>query len=227
MTDESFRITETNRVRQVARRGSYDRDEVFRILDQAMVAIVAFSERNQPTAIPTLFGRRGDELLFHGSSKSRLMHVLVSGQPVCIATMMVDGIVLAKSLFHHSMNYRSAVVFGCGKRVEDETERSKVLQIITDKMLPGRWGDARLPNEQEMKATCVATVTIDLASAKVRTGGPIEDEADTTLHYWSGVLPLQISASKPIAADTRSNGIAIPSYLETWLSQFPLAGENR
>jgi nitroimidazol reductase NimA-like FMN-containing flavoprotein (pyridoxamine 5'-phosphate oxidase superfamily) len=215
---KSFEKTKLNTVRQAAKRGHYDVESVYRILDSTLVGNVAFSMPEGPTIVPMLFARRDDLLLFHGSTKSRLMQMLSSGASICLSATMLDGLVLAKSVFHHSMNYRSVTVFGTGHEITDEQERVEALRILTDKVMAGRWGDARQPNRKEMKATCVAAVKLSSASVKIREGEPVEEPDDLDLPVWSGVIPLRQVASEPIPA---ASGAQCPSpeYLQRWLEQ--------
>ncbi len=217
MTSETeFKQTTLNQVRRVAKRGHYDRETVFKILDQNLVGQVGFCSDDGPIIIPMLFARRDDELLFHGSSKSRLMNMLCSGSKICVSATILDGLVLAKSLFHHSMNYRSVTVFGSGYEITSDQQRIEALRIISDKTMPGRWDDARGPNVQEMKATCVAAVKIESASAKIRTGEPADDPDDLTLPVWSGVVPFVQHAGQPLAAADNTPGLEVPEYLNRW-----------
>lgn len=219
MSDQSeFEKTPVNQVRQAAKRGHYDRDTVHQVLDSNLVANVGFATPEGPFIIPMLFARRDDQLLFHGSTKSRLMRMLCGGSPICVSATSLDGLVLAKSVFHHSMNYRSVTVFGCGVEITDETQRMEALRIITDKVMQGRWEDARPPNQQEMKATCVVGISIDSASAKIRDGGPVEDAADLNLPVWSGVIPLSQVALPPIPA-AESDNLPCPQYVTDWLNK--------
>ena len=215
----SFERTKQNEVRQVAKRGHYDFETVHRILDSSLLGNVGFVTAEGPVVIPMLFARHGDALLFHGSSKSRLMKMLCSGSPICVSVTILDGLVLAKSIFHHSMNYRSVTVFGCGTEITDEHERLEALQVISDKVMQGRWADARQPNQQEMKATCVAAVKIDSASAKLREGDPVDDAEDLELPVWSGVIPLKQVAEAPVPASADRAIQPFPKYLTNWLRE--------
>lgn len=217
---EEFEQTESNRVRQGAKLAAYDRETVFGILDTSLVGNVAFTTPAGPCIIPMLFARRGDELLFHGSTKSRLMTMLCSGDPVCVAVTLLDGLVMAKSMLHHSMNYRSVSVTGTGFEVTDETQRWDALKIITDKVMVGRWEDARQPADNEMKATCVAAVKIESASAKVRVGPPNDDPDDLSLPVWAGVLPLTQVAGDPIDWPDETADLHVPQYVLQWREQF-------
>ena len=215
-----FEKTDRNQVRQAQKRGHYDRETVYAILDASLLGNVAFASDGVPFIIPMLFARKGDELLFHGSTKSRLMNLLSSGQPVCVSTTLVDGLVMAKSLMHHSMNYRSVCVFGSGAEVTDPVERMEALKVITDKTVPGRWEDARQPNAQEMKATKVVAVKIESASAKVRSGAPIDDKEDLELPVWTGVLPLIQQTGAAIANPNDQNVVPMPDYVRQWQAKF-------
>ena len=220
MTQNTFEKNPRNRIRQAAKRGVYDRETINAILDGNLVGHVGLIVDAEPVVIPMLFARHNDELLFHGSTKSRIMRALCSGQPVCLSATTLDGLVLAKSLFHHSMNYRSVCVFGSGKEIKHDKQRLQALKVITEKTMPGRWNDARQPSEKELKATCLVAVKIDSASAKIRTGPPNDDEPDLDLPVWSGVVPIALKAGQPIHdvnTDIRFNQ---PDYLASWLSQF-------
>lgn len=214
----SFEKTPRNTVKQVAKRGHYDVETVNRVLDSTLLGNVGFVTPDGPVIIPMLFARRDDELLFHGSTKSRLIQMLCSGASICVSVTMLDGLVLAKSVFHHSMNYRSVTAFGKGFEITDEHEKFEALRIITDKVMVGRWEDSRQPNTQEMKATCVAVIKIESASAKIREGEPVDDPEDLKLPAWSGVVPLRQVASEPvpIASDLQS---PCPEYLNNWMDQ--------
>jgi nitroimidazol reductase NimA-like FMN-containing flavoprotein (pyridoxamine 5'-phosphate oxidase superfamily) len=220
MSQQEFPVSAKNQVKQVAKRGAYDRQTIYRILDSSLVCNIAFVQDNNPFAIPMLFARKGDQLLFHGSTKSRLMKTLSSGQELCISVTLLDGLVLAKSLFHHSMNYRSATVFGAGQTLISEEDRLDALRIISDKVMPGRWDDARQPSAQELKATSVVTVNIHTASSKIRTGSPVDDPADLELPVWSGVVPIRQIAEAAIPDPNGMHDLTMPNYLEAWYKQF-------
>lgn len=214
MDSASFPISDLNQVRRIPSRGAYDRATIYPIIDAAPLGFVSISIAGEfPTVvIPMLHARRDDGLYFHGAQTSRLLRQLASGEPATVGFALVDGLVLAKSLFHHSMNYRSAVVFGRGRELASDAEKMAGLKIISDKLLPGRWEDARLPNPQELKATLVVRLEIETASAKIRSGGPKEDAEDLSLPYWTGVLPLQMSWGEP-EVDSVSRGLPLPTYL--------------
>jgi nitroimidazol reductase NimA-like FMN-containing flavoprotein (pyridoxamine 5'-phosphate oxidase superfamily) len=169
------------------------------ILDEAPICHLGFTDaEGQPYVIPTLHARRGDELLLHGSAASRAYRTLAGGAPICVTVTLVDGIVLARSAFHHSLNYRSVVLLGHARKLESEDEKTAALQAFTDKMIPGRWPEIRWPSRQELKGTMVLSMPIDEGSAKVRTGGPVDEPEDYELGVWAGVVPLSLTAGAPI-----------------------------
>ncbi|NNE30429.1 MAG: pyridoxamine 5'-phosphate oxidase family protein [Saprospiraceae bacterium] len=188
----NYPIDDRNKVKRIPKRGHYDRETVYGILNDAFLAHVSFMMDGQPFIIPTAYGRRGDDLYFHGATTSRLLVALQTGIPTSVAVTHLDGIVLARSLFHSSMNYRSVVAFGTATLVEDADEKMEALKIISDQIMPGRWEEARLPNPKEMKATTVLKMKIETASAKIRTGPPGDDKDDYQLPIWAGVLPCNL-----------------------------------
>ena len=190
----------------------YDRETAYRILDDGFVCHVGFSIDNQPFVIPTAYGRKGDHLFIHGSAASRTLRGMKQGLPVCITVTLVDGLVLARSVFNHSMNYRSVVVLGTAQAVEDPGEKIAALKIISDHVIPGRWEDARYPNERELKATLVMRVAIAEFSAKVRTGPPIDDEEDYSFPTWAGVIPLEMIARDAEPDARMSSSRETPAY---------------
>ena len=191
--------TERTRVRRIPDRGHYDRETIYAVLDEALVCHVSFVQDGQPVVIPTLHARDGDALLLHGATTSRLLHHIAAGGEVCVAVTLLDGLVLAKSVFHHSVNYRSVVLFGRGELVEGDAAKLAALKIFTEKLTPGRWDEARQPNAVELKATSVVRIAIEEASAKVRTGGPKDDPEDLALDVWAGVIPLWLARGEPVA----------------------------
>lgn len=210
-----FAKTERNRVRRVPARGAYDKATIYPIVDDALICHVGLVDAGQPVVIPTLHARCGDEILLHGATTSRLMTYAASGAPLCITVTHVDGLVLARSVFHHSANYRSAVLFGRGVPIEDEEEKMAALAAFTEKLIPGRWDDARRPNAVELKATAVVAVAVESASAKIRTGPPKDDAEDYALDVWAGVLPLQVQRRAPEADPLLPATINLPAYLAT------------
>ncbi len=209
-----FTPTERTQVKRLPKRGNYDRETVYSILDTAFVCHVGFSVDGQPFVIPTNYGRSGDTLYLHGSAASRMLKTLSGGVPVCVTVTHVDGLVLARSAFHHSVNYRSVVILGKAQLVEDPAEKMEALRIFTEHVMKGRWNDVRIPTEQELKATIVLSLALEEVSAKVRTGGPIDDEADYALPVWAGVLPLETVAKRPLPDAQRKNDPPIPEYLK-------------
>ncbi|MEZ6094418.1 MAG: pyridoxamine 5'-phosphate oxidase family protein [Pirellulaceae bacterium] len=203
-----------NTIQRVPKRATYDRETVQRLFDQAWFCHVGFVGEYGPTNIPMFHARMDGQIIFHGATTSRLMIALASGTPVCLSVAMVDGLVLARSLFHHSLNYRSAVAFGHGRAITDESTRWKAFQAIADKVMPGRWEDARHPNEIESKATLICAVDIDSASAKIRMGGPKDDEDDYELDVWAGVVPIQEQLLTPIVDPASKREIPVPTYVE-------------
>jgi hypothetical protein len=194
-------------------RGSHDRQIVDAILDAAFVAHVGFVVDGQPFVIPTLFGRAGDKLYLHGSAASRMLRTLEAGVPVCLTVTLVDGLVLARSAFHHSMNYRSAVIFGTARKIDDPEQKNEALRVISEHLIAGRWEQVRPPSSQELKATSVLEVMIEEASAKTRTGGPVDDEEDYALPVWAGVLPLKLMAGEPEPDARLAEGIELPANI--------------
>jgi len=211
-----FTPTERTQVKRLPKRGKYDRETVHKILDQGFVCHVGFSVDGQPFVIPTNYGRTGDVLYLHGSAASRMLRTLSGGVPVCVTVTHVDGLVLARSAFHHSVNYRSVVILGTARLVEDPAEKMEALRLFTEHVMKGRWDDVRQPTEQELKATIVLALPLEEVSAKVRTGGPIDDEADYALPVWAGVLPLEVAAKSPIPDEKRQQDQPIPEYIKTY-----------
>ena len=190
--------TERTRVRRLPDRGAYDRDTILAILDSGYVCHVAIVDGGHPVVIPTAYARVGDDIILHGSSKSRLMTVLGAGGEACVTVTHVDGFVMARSAFHHSINYRSVVVFGCGEAVSSEADKAAALEAFMERLHPGRWREVRPPSPQELKATGVVRIPIAEASAKLRSGGPLDDPEDMALEVWAGVVPLVVTRATPI-----------------------------
>lgn len=212
---EKFPITEKTEITRLPKRGVYDKETIYNILDEALVCTVAFIKDNQPFQIPTGFCRIGNTLYIHGSVGSSYMRELAEKKLfVCISATLLDGLVLARSAFHHSVNYRSVVIFSKAERVTNTQELYQALEIFTNKMQPGRWDDVRKPTEGEWKATMLLKFSIDEASAKVRTGPPKDDEEDYDLNIWAGVVPLKIERKPVIADPVLKAGVSLPSYLK-------------
>lgn len=215
-----FDVTSQNRVRRYPDRGHYDRETVYGIVDAGLVCHVGFIADGRPVVIPTLHARDGDTLLLHGASTSRMLRLAAGGAELCVTVTYVDGLVLAKSVFNHSVNYRSAVILGRGTLVDEESAKLRALAAFTDRIVPGRWADARPPSANELKATSVIAVAIESASAKVRSGGPHDDAEDEALPIWAGVVPLRQVASAPEAADYGPVARA-PAYLTDFVARNP------
>jgi uncharacterized protein len=211
-----FTPTERTQVKRLPKRGAYDRETVFKILDEAFVCHVGFVVEGQPFVIPTNFGRSGEMLYLHGSAASRMLRTLSEGVPVCVTVTLTDGLVLARSAFHHSVNYRSVVVLGTARLVEDPAEKMEALRLFTEHIMKGRWDDIRWPTEQEMKGTTVLALPLEEVSAKVRTGGPIDDEEDYSLPVWAGVLPLPVVPAEPIPDARLKAGTDAPAYMNDY-----------
>ncbi|HXG66092.1 MAG TPA: pyridoxamine 5'-phosphate oxidase family protein [Blastocatellia bacterium] len=208
-----FAQTERTTLKRLPYRGSYDRALVYQILDEGFLCHVGFIANGQPFVIPTAYARVADRLYIHGSQASRTMRTLKEGVDLCLTVTLVDGLVLARSAFHHSINYRSVMVFGKAFAVENDEEKMEALYAFTEHIMPGRWNDARPPNASELKATMVLALPLVEASAKVRTGPPIDDEEDYELDAWAGVLPLHIQAAEAIRDPRLKEGIQLPDYL--------------
>jgi hypothetical protein len=204
----AFTPTERTQLRRYPKRGSFDVATVYSILDEAFLCHVGFVVDGQPIVIPTGFARSGDQLYVHGSAASRMLRTLDQGVDVCVTVMLLDGFVLARSGFHHSMNYRSVVVLGKAKPVLDPEEKLRALQAFTNHIVPGRWDEIRPPTEQELKATTVLSIPLNEVSAKIRSGPPIDDEEDYDMRVWAGVVPVHLHIDEPVADPQLKPGIA-------------------
>jgi nitroimidazol reductase NimA-like FMN-containing flavoprotein (pyridoxamine 5'-phosphate oxidase superfamily) len=211
-----FAPTERTQVKRLPKRGNYDRDTIYKILDSGIVCHVGFSIDGQPYVIPTNYGRSGATLYIHGSAASRMLRTLSESIPICVTVTHLDGLVLARSAFHHSVNYRSVVVLGTAKLVEAPAEKREALRIFTEQVMKGRWDDVRQPTEQELKGTTVLSVALDEVSAKIRTGGPVDEEEDYALPVWAGVVPLQTIVKTPEPDALRKNDLPVPEYLKNY-----------
>src|SRR5688572_1865409 len=203
-------------VRRLPARGSYDTAVLKAILDEALVCHVGFVAEGQPFVIPTSYGRVGDVLYLHGSPASRMLRALKDGVPVCVTVTLLDGLVLARSAFHHSMNYRSAVLLGTAVEVADPAERDLALKAIVDHIVPGRWDSIRWPNEKELRGTLVLRLPIDEASAKIRTGPPVDDEEDYALPVWAGVLPFRTVTGAAVADPRLPAATPVPDHVTAY-----------
>jgi len=206
------------RVRRVPKRAVYDREVIDAILDEAFVAHLGFCVHEQPYVVPTLHARIGDTLYVHGSSASRTVRRLAAGVPACVTVSLVDGLVLARAAFHHSMNYRSVVVLGTMRLVTGEEERVRALEAFTERLMPGRWSEVRPPSEQELRATQVLSIALDECSAKVRTGGPVDDADDMDSDAWAGVVPLRLTPGAPEPDPAMPATIPPSSAVTAWLA---------
>ena len=209
-------MTDRTTLRRLPTRGSHDSATIYAILDAAYLAHVGFVVDGQPFVIPTLFGREGDKLYLHGSAASRMMRTLETGVSVCVTVTLVDGLVLARSAFHHSLNYRSVVVFGTARKIEEPALKSEAMRVISEHLIRGRWDEVRLPNSQELKATTVLEMTLQEASAKTRTGPGGDEEEDYARPVWAGVLPLSQKAGEPEPDARLAEGIALPEYVKRY-----------
>jgi uncharacterized protein len=207
------------RVRRLPARAAYDRETICAILDEAPVAHLGFVSGGQPIVIPTLQARVGGTIYIHGSAASRAVRTLAGGAPACLTVTILDGLVLARSVFHHSVNYRSVVVLGNASIVGGAGERAHALEAFVERLVPRRWSEARPPSAKELKATSVMRMTLDECSAKVRTGGPVDDEADRALDVWAGVIPLRMVAGTPVADDYVDRHARPPESVRDWISR--------
>jgi nitroimidazol reductase NimA-like FMN-containing flavoprotein (pyridoxamine 5'-phosphate oxidase superfamily) len=204
------------RVRRVPARADYDRATIDAILDEALVAHLGFAVDGQPFVIPALHARIGDEVYVHGSAASRAIRTLANGLPACLTVTLVDGLVLARSAFHHSMNYRSVVVLGQARVIADADERMAALEAFTERLVPGRWDEVRPPSRQELKGTAVLALPLDEASAKVRSGPPADEPEDHELGVWAGVVPLTTVAGAPQADPLLRDGLVPSAAVADW-----------
>src|SRR6266550_701535 len=213
---DDYTPTPRTRVVREPHRGIYDRATAYQILDEGLICHVGFIIDGQPFVIPTGYGRKDDSLYIHGSAASRMLRNLDQGIAVCVTVTLLDGLVLARSIFNHSMNYRSVVVLGTAVAVEDPTEKLQALRALSEHILPGRWEESRQPNERELKATLVMRLPITEFSAKVRTGPPIDNEEDYSFPTWAGVVPLQTVAGSPINDPKLNPKTLVPDYVRSY-----------
>ena len=209
----TFPQTDRTKLKRLPKRGHFDRETVYAILDEGFICHVGFAVDGQPFVIPTGYARVEDKLYIHGSQASRMLRSLSNGLDACVTVTLVDGLVLARSAFHHSMNYRSVLVLGRATIVDDPKEKYDALLALSEHIVRGRWADVREPNEQEMVQTTVLCLPIEEASAKIRTGPPLDDEEDYLLPMWAGVLPLKLIAGAPINDPRLSAEIPVPDYV--------------
>lgn len=214
-----FLPTQRTQIKRLPQRGEYDRQTIYEILDEGLICQVGFVVETQPFVIPTAYGRVGDRLYIHGSPASRMLRTLKEGVNVCVTVTLLDGLVLARSAFHHSMNYRSVVVFGQARLVEDADEKLEALKAFTEHVMRDRWAAVRSPNRQELAGTLVLALPLTEASAKMRSGAPIDDEADYKLPVWAGELPLQLITLQPIADPRLAPDIGLPAHIRNYRHQ--------
>lgn len=210
----SFPVDKRNKVKRIPKRGHYDKETIYQILDAGFLCHIGFTVDNQPFVIPTSYGREGDNLYLHGASTSRMLVNIEAGLPICLTVTHFDGLVLARSAFHHSMNYRSVLCFGMATKVEGE-EKVNALKIISDQILKGRWEESRQPTQKELKATTVLCLKIDQASAKIRTGPPGDDKEDYDLPIWAGVIPSVPVWGAPEADPLLREGIEVAQSVQS------------
>jgi len=208
----TFPQTSRTNLKRLPKRGHYDRDTVYGILDEGFICHIGFVVDEQPFVIPTGYARVDDNLFIHGSQASRMLRALANGVDACVTVTLVDGLVLARSAFHHSINYRSVVVFGRATLVEDTEEKNSALFAFSEQVIRGRWNDVREPTESELKQTSVLRMSLTEASAKVRSGPPLDDEEDYAMSTWAGVIPLRLVADQPIADPRLPADISAPAY---------------
>ena len=213
---ENQNPTARTRVVREAMRADYDRETVYRILDEGFLCHVGFAQNGQPFVIPTSYGRKDASLYIHGSAASRMLRQMKESLPVCVTVTLLDGLVLARSIFNHSMNYRSVVILGTATLVDDPEEKLEALRLLSEHILPGRWVESRQPNERELKQTSVLRVPIEEFSAKVRTGPPVDDEEDYSFPTWAGVLPLEMKAGEPIDDERLNPARDVPAYVRNY-----------
>jgi nitroimidazol reductase NimA-like FMN-containing flavoprotein (pyridoxamine 5'-phosphate oxidase superfamily) len=207
--------TQRTRVRRNPKRGHHDRPTIDAILDEALIAHVAWVQDGRPAVIPTLIARDGDDVLIHGSSASRTLRALRAGLEACIEVTLVDGLVLARSAFHHSINYRSVILYGT---LTEAPDKERALEIFTDKLIPGRWEHVRWPNAKELKGTAALKMRIEEGSAKIRSGPPVDDDEDYELDAWAGVVPLRQMAEVPEPDPLLRDGIELPEHVQGLLT---------
>ena len=215
MSETQLPTTRTRVVREPDR-AVYNREDIYRILDEGFLCHVGFAVDAQPFVIPTSYGRKDANLYIHGSAASRMLRQMKDGVPVCVTVMLLDGLVLARSIFNHSMNYRSVVVLGKAVLVDDPEEKLEALRILSEHIIPGRWDDVRQPNDRELKATSVLRLPIEEFSAKVRQGPVIDDEEDYSFPTWSGVVPLNTVVGEPIPDARLVPPREVPAYVKSY-----------
>jgi nitroimidazol reductase NimA-like FMN-containing flavoprotein (pyridoxamine 5'-phosphate oxidase superfamily) len=217
---EKIIATDRTKIKTNAIRAVYDSEEIIKIIDESFLCHLGFSVNDQPFVIPVCYGRKDDKIFFHGAKGSRMFNALRKGAEVCVTISIVDGIVLARSAFNHTINYRSVVIFGKAHELNSPADKADALRIITEHIIPGRWGDVRKPTEKELHATSLFSLNINEASAKIRSGPPIDDDDDLELEVWAGVLPLKIIDKKPVKDSSvkskMNDNLRLPYYLKNY-----------
>jgi nitroimidazol reductase NimA-like FMN-containing flavoprotein (pyridoxamine 5'-phosphate oxidase superfamily) len=212
---KTYPISNRNRVKRISNKSDYSKETVHAIIDEALFCHLGIIHDGKPVVIPTIHARMGDQIVFHGSNASRLLKISNNNE-ICVTITLLDGLVMARSLFNSSMNYRSAVIFGKGEIIKDHNERMAAFKSITDHIAPGRWDDARQPNNSELKQTSVVRMPIDEASAKISMGPPDDEDEDYALDYWAGVIPINQTYGEPESDPILQEGITIPGYLKNY-----------
>jgi len=213
---ENLTPTQRSQIKRVPQRGNYEQKVIYQILDEGLICHLGFTIDNQPFVIPTAYGRVEDQLYIHGSPASRMLRSLITGIEVCLTVTLLDGLVMARSAFHHSMNYRSVVIFGTASVVQNAEKKLEALRAFTEHVVPGRWSEVRQPSRQELQGTLVLSLPLTEASAKMRTGAPLDDEADYDLPVWAGVVPLQLVAGEAMSDSRLQPGITPPIYIQNY-----------
>ena len=208
-----MKLTKRTELRRLPKRGSHDSKTIHAILDAGFLAHVGFQVDGQPFVIPTLYGRKEEYLYLHGSAANRMLGELQRGVPACVTVTLLDALVLARSAFHHSMNYRSVVAFGTARNIEEPAQKEQALRTISEHLIAGRWGEVRKPNLKELNATAVVEFTIEEASAKIREGPPLDDQEDYNLPVWAGILPVGLEAKTPIPDPRLASGAQVPESI--------------
>lgn len=209
---DNMLLTQRTTLKRLPKRGSHEREVINAILDEGFICHVGFCVDGRPFVIPTGYARVDNKLLIHGSQASRMLRRLSDGIDVCVTVTLIDGLVLARSAFHHSMNYRSVVIFGRATAIEDREEKNSALLALSEHMIPGRWKDVREPTDSELQQTTVLSLPIEEGSAKIRTGPPLDDEEDYSLDVWAGIIPLRMMADEPVSDERLQSDVRIPAY---------------
>jgi uncharacterized protein len=213
---DSYQQTPRTTLKRLAKRGTYDKATVHAILDEAFICHVGCVIDGSPVVLPTLYGRAGETLYLHGAGSNRMLNAIANSATVSVAVTLVDALVMARSAFHHSMNFRSVVLFGTGRAVTDPAEKMEALRVISEQFAPGRWDEVRVPNENELKVTAVIAIPLEEVAAKVRTGPPVDDEADHALPIWAGVVPLSTVRGTPVDDGRLLPGVTLPPSIVNW-----------